>query len=206
LKKARLRALTEGISVNEGLRIFLESYAGVRAEQAAALDDLIDLFAAGQIAARGHRTLVARGASRAQLMRRFFCTNVFVYLFDASAPRKKTRAQELLKQTVSEGLALLSSQVLHEFFVAGARKLSVPLPREQAERAVRGSEHASNIAGGRRDDHKSDHNDAPLSAFSFGTVSLFTRRCVAERRLSTPKIFITAKRSKPFRSRIHFDA
>jgi plasmid stability protein len=43
LKKARLRALTEGISVNEVLRNFLESYAGVGAEQAAALDDLIDL-------------------------------------------------------------------------------------------------------------------------------------------------------------------
>ena len=43
LKKARLRALIEGISVNEVLRNFLESYAGVGAEQAAALDDLMDL-------------------------------------------------------------------------------------------------------------------------------------------------------------------
>jgi plasmid stability protein len=43
LKKVRLRALTEGISVNEVLRNFLESYAGVSAEQAAALDDLLDL-------------------------------------------------------------------------------------------------------------------------------------------------------------------
>jgi hypothetical protein len=43
LKKARLRALTEGSSVNEVLRKFLESYAGVDTEQGAALDDLIDL-------------------------------------------------------------------------------------------------------------------------------------------------------------------
>jgi predicted nucleic acid-binding protein len=70
-------------------------------------------------------------------MRRFFDTNVLVYLFDASAPRKKARAQELLRQTVSEGLALLSTQVLQEFFVAVTRKLSVPPPHEQAERAVR---------------------------------------------------------------------
>jgi predicted nucleic acid-binding protein len=70
-------------------------------------------------------------------MRRFIDTNVLVYLFDASAPGKKARAQELLKQTVSEGLALLSTQVLQEFFVAVTRKLSVPLPHEQAERAVR---------------------------------------------------------------------
>jgi len=70
-------------------------------------------------------------------MRRFFDTNVLVYLFDASAPRKKARAQELLKQAVGEGLALLSTQVLQEFFVAVIRKLSVPLPHEQAQRAVR---------------------------------------------------------------------
>jgi predicted nucleic acid-binding protein len=70
-------------------------------------------------------------------MRRFFDTNVLVYLFDASVPRKKARAQELLKQAVGEGLALLSTQVLQEFFVAVTRKLSAPLPHEQAERAVR---------------------------------------------------------------------
>jgi predicted nucleic acid-binding protein len=70
-------------------------------------------------------------------MRRFFDTNVLVYLFDASAPRKKARAQDLLKQAVGEGLALLSTQVLQEFFVAVTRKLSAPLRHEQAERAVR---------------------------------------------------------------------
>lgn len=43
LKKARLRALAEGASVNHVLRKFLEAYAGVAAEQAAALDDLIAL-------------------------------------------------------------------------------------------------------------------------------------------------------------------
>ncbi len=70
-------------------------------------------------------------------MRRFFDTNVLVYLFDADAARKQARARELLKQTVEEGLALLSTQVLQEFFVAVTRKLSAPLPPEQAERAAR---------------------------------------------------------------------
>ncbi len=70
-------------------------------------------------------------------MRRFFDTNVLVYLFDADAARKQARARELLKQTVEEGLAILSTQVLQEFFVAVTRKLSVPLPPEQAERAAR---------------------------------------------------------------------
>ena len=43
LKKARIRALTEGTSVNEVLRRYLESYAGVRAEQLAAVRDIIEL-------------------------------------------------------------------------------------------------------------------------------------------------------------------
>jgi plasmid stability protein len=43
LKKARIRALTEGTSVNEVLRKFLEAYAGVSSEQRAALRDLIEL-------------------------------------------------------------------------------------------------------------------------------------------------------------------
>ena len=42
LKKARIRALTEGTSVNEVLHSFLESYAGVKAEQAAALREIIE--------------------------------------------------------------------------------------------------------------------------------------------------------------------
>ena len=43
LKRARLRALTEGIAVNELLRKFLELYAAVPADEAAALDNLLDL-------------------------------------------------------------------------------------------------------------------------------------------------------------------
>ena len=43
LKKARLRALEQGTSVNELLRKFLESYAGVSIEQATALEDLLAL-------------------------------------------------------------------------------------------------------------------------------------------------------------------
>jgi plasmid stability protein len=43
LKKARIRAVTEGTSVNEVLRNFLESYAGFDAEQQAAVEDLLQL-------------------------------------------------------------------------------------------------------------------------------------------------------------------
>jgi predicted nucleic acid-binding protein len=70
-------------------------------------------------------------------MRRFFDTNVLVYMFDGSEPQKKRRAQELLRQAVADGAALLSTQVLQEFFVAVTRKLSIPLRHQDAERAVR---------------------------------------------------------------------
>jgi plasmid stability protein len=43
VRKARIRAVTEGTSVNEVLRSFLESYAGVKAKQAAALRDVIEI-------------------------------------------------------------------------------------------------------------------------------------------------------------------
>jgi predicted nucleic acid-binding protein len=95
-------------------------------------------------------------------MRRFFDTNVLVYLFDASAPRKKARAQELLKQAVGEGLALLSTQVLQEFFVAVTRKLLAPLTHEQAERAVRDLAKLPTAQIDTAMFAESDRNDAPL--------------------------------------------
>jgi predicted nucleic acid-binding protein len=70
-------------------------------------------------------------------MRRFLDTNVLVYLFEGSARAKQARAQALLEQAVREGFALLSTQVLQEFFVAVTRKLAAPLSLDDAERAVR---------------------------------------------------------------------
>ena len=55
LKKARLRAMREGTSINAVLREFMESYAGVQHEQKLAAEDLLDL-AAGTKARRGNRS------------------------------------------------------------------------------------------------------------------------------------------------------
>ncbi len=71
------------------------------------------------------------------MMRRFFDTNILVYMFDSSEPRKRRRAQELLALAVADGAALISTQVLQEFFVAVTRKLSIPLRHADAQRAVR---------------------------------------------------------------------
>jgi len=43
LKKARLRAIREGTSVNAVLRAFMESYAGIRGDRTAAAQDVLAL-------------------------------------------------------------------------------------------------------------------------------------------------------------------
>lgn len=70
-------------------------------------------------------------------MRAFFDTNVLVCLFDAGAPKKQALARKVLVREADAGRATLSTQVLHEFFVAVTRKLAVPLEVDEAERAVR---------------------------------------------------------------------
>jgi len=69
-------------------------------------------------------------------MRKFFDTNVLVYLFDDDNPDKKQRAVELFSATVRDGAAVLSTQVLQEFYVTVTRKLACPLPLDTAYRAL----------------------------------------------------------------------
>ncbi len=69
-------------------------------------------------------------------MRKFFDTNVLVYLFDDDNPEKKKRAAELFSATVRDGAAVLSTQVLQEFYVTVTRKLAVPLSLDAAYRAL----------------------------------------------------------------------
>ncbi|MCS6786345.1 MAG: PIN domain-containing protein [Thiobacillaceae bacterium] len=60
-------------------------------------------------------------------MRVFFDTNVLVYLFDRDAPDKQKRARALIESEVEAGRAILSTQVLQEFYVAVTHKLLRPL-------------------------------------------------------------------------------
>jgi predicted nucleic acid-binding protein len=69
--------------------------------------------------------------------RSFFDTNVLLYLFDNSVPEKKARAQEVFSTEAEAGRAVLSTQVLQEFYVNATRKLAEPLPVEIAEAQVR---------------------------------------------------------------------
>jgi len=67
----------------------------------------------------------------------FFDTNVLLYLFDDSVPEKKAQAQEVFSEEVEAGRAVLSTQVLQEFYVSVTRKLAEPLPSAVAEAQVR---------------------------------------------------------------------
>lgn len=66
----------------------------------------------------------------------FFDTNVLVYLFDSSTPRKKGIARQRFEQEGLAGNAVVSTQVLQEFYVIATRKLDPGLDPAKAYRAV----------------------------------------------------------------------
>ena len=70
------------------------------------------------------------------MSRSFFDTNVLLYLFDESVPGKKARAQDVFSEEAEAGRAVLSTQVLQEFYVSVTRKLAEPLPPEVAQAQV----------------------------------------------------------------------
>ena len=55
LRRARIRALEQGTSVNAVVREFLESYAGVRAEQIEAMRRVLDIAAKSRSGSGGRR-------------------------------------------------------------------------------------------------------------------------------------------------------
>jgi predicted nucleic acid-binding protein len=69
--------------------------------------------------------------------RAFVDTNVLVYAYDHDEPTKQARAAEVLSELVQRGQAVISTQVLQEFYWVVTRKLSVPLAPSLAEEAVR---------------------------------------------------------------------
>jgi predicted nucleic acid-binding protein len=59
----------------------------------------------------------------------FIDTNVFVYADDASAKAKRVRAREVLTPIIRERRAVISTQVMAEYFVAAIKKLKLPPDR-----------------------------------------------------------------------------
>lgn len=55
----------------------------------------------------------------------FFDTNIFVYADDSSSAGKQAKAIELITEYQAAGQAVVSLQVLQEYFVVATRKLGV---------------------------------------------------------------------------------
>ena len=64
----------------------------------------------------------------------FFDTNIFLYADDKAAPRKQNEAIKLVSAHQIQGLAIISLQVLQEYFVIATGKLGVDV--EVAQKKV----------------------------------------------------------------------
>jgi predicted nucleic acid-binding protein len=67
----------------------------------------------------------------------FIDSNVLVYLYDHDEPAKRRVAVEVFSRHVADGDAVLSVQVLGEFYVTTTRKLRRPLSEAAATEVVR---------------------------------------------------------------------
>ncbi|HUD10111.1 MAG TPA: PIN domain-containing protein [Candidatus Saccharimonadales bacterium] len=63
----------------------------------------------------------------------FFDTNVLVYQFDKTAPRKQQQAIELIEKYIANKQAVISSQVLQEFMNVSLKKFDTKLSIDQLE-------------------------------------------------------------------------
>ncbi len=65
---------------------------------------------------------------------RFFLdTNIFVYSFDASSPKKAAQARKLIGNAIETGGGIVSYQVVQEFFNVALRRFAKPMSALDAE-------------------------------------------------------------------------
>ena len=65
---------------------------------------------------------------------RFFLdTNIFVYSFDASSPKKAAQARKLIRTALETRGGIVSYQVVQEFFNVALRRFARPMSRVDAE-------------------------------------------------------------------------
>jgi predicted nucleic acid-binding protein len=66
----------------------------------------------------------------------FLDTNIILYAYDVSAGEKHKRAKEIVLDLWNSGLAVISTQVLQEFFVTATQKIPKPLDTRFAKDIV----------------------------------------------------------------------
>src|SRR5579862_6587772 len=65
---------------------------------------------------------------------RFFLdTNIFVYSFDTSAPKKAAQSQKLIRKAIETRGGIVSYQVVQEFFNVALRRFTKPMSSLDAE-------------------------------------------------------------------------
>lgn len=68
--------------------------------------------------------------------RQFLDTNVLVYAYDSASPVKQDHARQIIRNGIAEENAVLSAQVLGEFFTVVTSRITVPLSAEEAEGVI----------------------------------------------------------------------
>ena len=68
--------------------------------------------------------------------RQFIDTNILVYAYDSADPTKQEQARRILRSGITEETAVLSAQVLGEFFTVVTSRIAVPLSAEEAEEVL----------------------------------------------------------------------
>lgn len=64
-------------------------------------------------------------------------TNVLVYAYDRSEPKRQRQALRVLDQLAVSGAGVISTQILAEFFVVVTRKLTIPLSIDAAHDSIK---------------------------------------------------------------------
>lgn len=68
--------------------------------------------------------------------RGFLDTNIFVYVFDGSAPRKQAQARDLIKRCLAEGSGVIGHQVVQEFANVALHRMRKPMTTDECARTV----------------------------------------------------------------------
>ena len=66
----------------------------------------------------------------------FIDTNILVYAYDVSEPEKQKTAQSILTQAVKKENAIVSTQVLSEFFIVVTSKIHNPMSINEASEVI----------------------------------------------------------------------
>ncbi len=135
LRRARIKALEEGTSLNAVLRERVEEYVSRASPAKAAQQTFLRLAEASKARGGGRspaRTCMSEGDGPY-----FLDSNILIYAFDTGEPRKRAQSRALIESLPAEAI-VLSAQVVNEFYFAVTRKLSRKVPAADAEAAVRG--------------------------------------------------------------------